>query len=329
MRNRLTARQINAWSLCTLSVPATLALSGCGWVWVLGGSVLAGVLTAAAAGMQRRAGTGMREALVFAFGIRSGRILAACSLAWLLFAAAGAAAACQTVFEDDLGPFAPAVPLLLAALACGKGRAAAGRVCAVLAMCAAGLYAIIAAASLRHIQGAWCRPWGVPADAALAFCLCLTPAGLLFMTDGDETAAPSPAAAAANALLPAVPAFLAAACLSPELARAERLPLLTLSKSLSVLSVMQRFELLLSVAQMLGVFSLLAMLACAALHMTEIFRTERSGKAGGGVFCLLALGGSFLMQWVPLWVWAVGTAIFWGVMPILTQVIVNIKKTEK
>ena len=45
MQDKLTPRQMRAWSLCALSVPAAMALPGSGWLWVLGGSVLACVLT--------------------------------------------------------------------------------------------------------------------------------------------------------------------------------------------------------------------------------------------------------------------------------------------
>lgn len=329
MQDKLTPRQVRAWSLCALSVPAAMALPGCGWLWVLGGSIIACALAACQQAMQRRSGLCMREALVRAFGPGGGRAAAAAELLWLLFAASGAAAASQIAFEDDLGPFLPAIPLLLAALAGRKGRLAAGRVCGVLALCMAGLYAIIAAASLRHVQPDWCRPQGVPADAATALCLCLGPACMAFVTAKEETPRVSPGAAAASALLPAVPAFLTAACLSPELARQEPLPFLTLTKSLSVLSVMQRFELLLSVAQLLGLFALLAMLVCAAESMADMMKRKKDAERASGAFCLLAFGGSFLAYRLPIWNWAVGAAIFWGVAPILTQVIVNIKKTEK
>ena len=329
MQDKLTPRQVRAWSLCALSVPAAMALPGCGWLWVLGGSILACVIVVCQQAMQRRSGLSMREALTAAFGAGGGRVVAAAELLWLLFAASGAAAASQIAFEDDLGPFLPAIPLLLAALAGQKGRLAAGRVCGVLALCLAGLYAIITAASLRHVQPDWCRPQGVPADAALALCLCLGPACLAFVTGGEETPHVSPGTAAASALLPAVAAFLTAACLSPELARQEPLPFLTLTKSLSVLSVMQRFELLLSVAQLLGLFTLLVMLVCAADSMTDMMKRKKDAERASGAFCLLAFGGSFFAYRLPIWLWAVGAAIFWGIVPVLTQVIVNIKKTEK
>ena len=117
MRDKLTPRQVRAWSLCALSVPAAMALPGCGWLWVLGGSILACALAACQQAMQRRSGLSMRHALVRAFETGGGRIMAAAELLWLLFAASGAAAASQIAFEDDLGPFLPAIPLLLAALA--------------------------------------------------------------------------------------------------------------------------------------------------------------------------------------------------------------------
>ena len=55
-----------------------------------------------------------------AFGQHGGQIVGAAVCLWLLLAASGAAAASQIAFEDDLGPLAPAVPLLLAALASRK-----------------------------------------------------------------------------------------------------------------------------------------------------------------------------------------------------------------
>ena len=82
-------------------------------------------------------------------------------------------------------------------------------------------------------------------------------------------------------------------------------------------------------AQLLGLFALLTMLVCAAERMLGAVRRKNGMGSTGGVFCLLAFGGSFLAYRLPIWSWAVGAAIFWGVVPILTQVIVNIKKSEK
>ena len=77
MQDKLTPRQVRAWSLCALSVPAAMALPGCGWLWVLGGSILACALAACQQAMQRHSGLCMRQAFARAFGAVGGRIMAA------------------------------------------------------------------------------------------------------------------------------------------------------------------------------------------------------------------------------------------------------------
>ena len=152
MQDKLTPRQSRAWGLCALNVPAAMVLAGRGWLWVLAGSAAASGIVLFLQTLQRRSGQSLPEQIPRAFGRRSGRLLGAAVCLWLLLAASGAAAASQIAFEDDLGPQAPAVPLLLAALASRKGQAAAARVSGVLALCLALLYSIIALASLRHVQ---------------------------------------------------------------------------------------------------------------------------------------------------------------------------------
>ena len=75
--------------------------------------------------------------------------------------------------------------------------------------------------------------------------------------------------------------------------------------------------------------SLLTLLVCAAARTAEACLGAGWGEKKEGVFCLLAFGVSFLTQRLPMAVWVVGAATFWGVIPILTQVIGNIKKNEK
>ena len=233
MQDKLTPRQSRAWGLCALSVPAAMVLAGRGWLWVLAGSAAAGGIVLFLQTLQRRSGQSLLEQMARTFGRRSGRLLGAAVCLWLLLAASGAAAASEIAFEDDLGPLAPSVPLLLAALASRKGQAAAARVSGVLALCLTLLYSIIALASLRHVQAAWCRPWGSAADAGLSLCLCLTPACLLFLDGDGQTPRPGWSALAA-AVLPGVAALLCSACLSPAWTAQLPQPLYTLTKSLSV-----------------------------------------------------------------------------------------------
>lgn len=327
--DRITPRQACAWCFCALSVPAAAALPGMNWLWVLAGSAAACGIGLVLLGMQRRAACDMSQALLRAFGTVGGRAVVVALMVWLLAAASAAAGLCRNGFAQELGRLSPAVPLLLAALMCRQGKVSAARSCGVMTLFLIILYSIITVGALRQVQPEWCIPGGTEADLGKSLCLCLTPVCVLFALRGTELPRVGWGYVAASVALPSLLAFLTAACLSPELARAETLPLYTLTKSLSVLSVMQRFEVLLSAAQLMGLVGLLSLLVCAAQSLSGTLEEKTHGRGLAGVFCALAFGGSFLTEWVPGWVWPVGAAIFWGILPILTQIIVNIKNNEK
>lgn len=326
MENRITARQARAWMLGALGAPAAMALAGLGWTWVLLGGALAAFLLLAMC----RAACGFPEAFTLAFGRTGGTVIGVLTLLWLLAAAAGTASAVRIAFETDPGPAAPAVLLLLAALACGKGSRRAAAVGGILPLVLALLYSIIVLTSLRHLQPDWCRPWGSAADAGLSVCICLSPACVLFAAQPERGSRRAGwGCAALAALAPAVLALITAGCLSPELAGASKLPLYTLTKSLSVLSVMERFEPLLSVSLMLGLFLLLQGIVCAAGNLTQLIGGAKQADHGTAAFCLLAFAGSLGADRVPVVCWAIGAATFWGILPVLTLVIVSIKKIKK
>ena len=326
MENRITARQARAWMLGALGAPAAMALAGLGWTWVLLGGALAAFLLLAMC----RAACGFPEAFTLAFGRTGGTVIGVLTLLWLLAAAAGTASAVRIAFETDPGPAAPAVLLLLAALACGKGSRRAAAVGGILSLVLALLYSIIVLTSLRHLHPDWCRPWGSAADAGLSVCVCLSPACVLLATQPERGSRRAGwGCAALAALAPAVLALITAGCLSPELAGASELPIYTLTKSLSVLSVMERFEPLLSVSLMLGLFLLLQGIVCAAGNLTQLIGGAKQADHGTAAFCLLAFAGSLGADRVPVVCWAIGAATFWGILPVLTLVIVGIKKIKK
>ncbi len=312
--------------LGALGAPAAMALAGLGWTWVLLGGALAAFLLLAMC----RAACGFPEAFTLAFGRTGGTVIGVLTLLWLLAAAAGTASAVRIAFETDPGPAAPAVLLLLAALACGKGSRRAAAVGGILSLVLALLYSIIVLTSLRHLHPDWCRPWGSAADAGLSVCVCLSPACVLLATQPERGSCRAGwGCAALAALAPAVLALITAGCLSPELAGASELPIYTLTKSLSVLSVMERFEPLLSVSLMLGLFLLLQGIVCAAGNLTQLIGGAKQADHGTAAFCLLAFAGSLGADRVPVVCWAIGAATFWGILPVLTLVIVGIKKIKK
>lgn len=329
MQDKLTSRQVQAWGLCILSVPAAMALCGAGWLWVLAGAAAAALYGAALRRIQYKTGFTVTRSFFKAYGNCGGRVVAAAELLWLLLAAAGAASACRLAFDERMGVFGAAVPLFLAALVCRVGKVGAARVGGVVALVLLILYSIFALGAVWQIRWQWCAPQGTAGDGAMALCLCLAPVAVLFFTEREELPVRTWGYDMAGAVLPALPAFLTAACLSPELASCEVQPLMTLSKSLSVLSVMQRFEVLLSVAQLLGLVMLLAAMVCAAQNVAWALAPKTQKTHYSGALCLAAFAASYAAQALPVWIWAAGAAIFWGIAPILTQFIVNIKNSKK
>lgn len=315
--------------LGALGAPAAMALAGLGWTWVLLGGALAALLLLAMERILRRT-CGFPEAFTLAFGRTGGTVIGVLTLLWLLAVAAGTASAVRIAFETDPGPAAPAVLLLLAALACGKGSRRAAAVGGILSLVLALLYSIIVLTSLRHLHPDWCWPWGSAADAGLSVCVCLSPACVLLATQPERGSCRAGwGCAALAAFAPAAMALITAGCLSPELAGASELPIYTLTKSLSVLSVMERFEPLLSVSLMLGLFLLLQGIVCAAGNLTQLIGGAKQADHGTAAFCLLAFAGGLGADRVPVVCWAIGAATFWGILPVLTLVIVGIKKIKK
>ena len=301
MGNRITARQARAWSLGALSAPAAMALAGLCWTWVLLGGTLAACVLLAMGRLLRRTGCGLPAAFTLAFGRAGGTIAAGLELLWLL-----------------------------AALACGKGGRRAAAASGVLTLVLTLLYSIIVLTSLRHLRPDWCKPWGSAVDAGMSLCVGLSPACVLFASQPEsERCGGGWGCAALAALAPAILALITAGCLSPELARVSKLPLYTLTKSLSVLSVMERFEPLLSVSLMLGLFLLLTAIICAAGDLMPLIGGAKQADHGTAAFCLLAFAGSLGADRVPVVCWAIGAATFWGILPVLTLVIVDIKKIKK
>ena len=128
---------------------------------------------------------------------------------------------------------------------------------------------------------------------------------------------------------PAAMALAASGRLSPQVVQAEKLPFYMLTKSLSILSVMERFEPVLSVALLIGMFCMAALLAeCAAKLGCAALGNGRRNWHGAAV-CTAAFGLSFWIDRLPEAIWSAGAALFWGVNVILAQVVVGIKKGEK
>lgn len=329
MKDRISARQRGAWSLAASSVPAVMVCAGRPWTQVLLGSMLAAVMAVVLGTLCKKNGLGLCESYRAAFGGLAGRVLLLLTALWTLMTLANTAPGATAAFpggETDL--LAPVVLLLLAALAVRKGVDAAARCAAVAAPVLAGLYLLLLAAALPGLKTSWCVPWQDSEAALDAGASMLLPCAALFLTEwaGEETHTPG---LLWIVLLPAAMALTAAGNLSPAVTREEALPFYTLTKSLRLLSVMERFEPVLSAALYLGLFCMAALL-CAACEKTLVAALG-FGRAEWLPFALCAAGYglSFAARGLPQAVWSAGATVFWGGIPVLAQLVVAIKKVRK
>ena len=323
MDNRISSRQAGAWGFCALSVPAVLTCAGLGWGWVLLGCAAVCVyfyLTWELAG-----GTVcLTELTMQAFGKTAGRMILAFGGTFALLAAAQTAAKAGMAFADETAGIAGPAVLALAVLANETGARQAARACGALFLLLAGLYAIILLAAAKSVEPSWLLPWGgarqtlrvIPAMLVLS-CLRFLPQqeggkrGTWYLT---------------LLLAPALLAAITAGCLSPRLTQQLELPFYTVSQSLNVLDVMERFEPLVSAAQFMGFFAMTSLLLAAAKAQWET-ALPKIGEKRQSVWIsgALAFGASFLTGNIDENLWALGAAVCWGIWPLLTQLIVAIK----
>ena len=93
-----------------------------------------------------------------------------------------------------------------------------------------------------------------------------------------------------------------------------------------MLDVMERLEPLVSAALLMGFFALESLLFAAAQAQLEraapaVFKTPWAFWGLGA----LTFGLSFVAGRIGENVWALGAAVCWGILPLLTQLIVAIK----
>ena len=266
-----------------------------------------------------------------AFGSTVGRALLALTAVWHLLAlsntVSGAAAAFPEGGADRLAPLALAA---LAAWAAFRGTKIPARCAAVAAPVLAGLYLVLIAAAVPDVKIEWCRTWGSAEAMLETVGAMLLPTAALFLARRNEERNGAPAAVLAVMLLaPAAMALVTAGCLSPEVVQEEKLAFYTLTKTVSILSVMERFEPVLSAALFLGMFCMAALLAdsCAQAASRAVGREKKKWEAWA--VCAAALGLSEAVRGLPQTVWSAGAVAFWGLVPILAQVVVGIKKVKK
>jgi len=302
MAREPSARAAGAWELTFFLTAAATVCAGLDWLSVLigcGASLLLCLLP------ERRVVQVPRLALVWLP-----------ALLWVVARAAGA------LFSDaGNGSYVPAVVLALGWLLARRPRQAALACCAVLSFFVAAAAAVVLIFALPDVRLAHLAPQFSWQQCLVAFAVGCGP-WLLRSAVGERS--PGGFSAAGHLLLP-VTAAVVCGVLSPELARGEQVPFYTLSRSISLFGVVERFEALVAACVCMGCCSAAALILRAArtlLPGDEKLRDWLTAAACVGVVLCPKLP-------LPSAIFTAVTAILWVGLPCITQSVVGWKKDGK
>lgn len=214
--------------------------------------------------------------------------------------------------------------LLLALWSVSKGISASASVGCVLFWFVLLLYMIILGAGVKDVQIEWLKPTKSDVDP-FASVLLLTPAAGAIQLSKKETPKH-------RLLLIGVFCTIAAAVtsgvLSAQVAERKDYAFYEMTRSLNLLGQARRFEAVLSAAMTAGWFSLLSFYLAMCAKLAEKLRPG-SGKVGSVAASLIAAVFVLFNLHIPELILLVLGAVFWVLLPLLTQGLVIIKKSQK
>lgn len=332
MTDNYSPRQLCALLWASLCAPLVTVCSDISWPWVLLGAAGAGVvllpLGAAARGIPD--GQGAADLLEQAWG-RAGKGAALLSWGWLVLGTGLAASMAVTAFpREQAFPLIPLVLLLLAAVPAAKGPAAACRFGATLFLAVAPMMLLVLLFGLSDVQMSNLSPAGRTADAVVPMSALLVPGAAFFLRD-RLVSRPTPwfrwlllAAALAAAV-----SVVCVGGLGLPLAQASTNAFWLMSRSISVLGVMERFESVVAAFMAVSFCCLCTFLLSAGQRAL----CGAAGKCTEPVAAWTTAAAAAAALWVvprlPAWAWFVGNLLFWGCLPLATLSVVLYKKNKK
>lgn len=320
-RDEFSPRQFLALLTTAVSAPLAIVCSGAGWRWVLIALALAGCfyLYMAYAVREIPRGLGYTGMLMRVYGIRMGRIMSGVYWLWLVLAAARAGRMAELAFPGDRAfPMIPLTLLLVAALTARKSTASVCRFGGVLYLFVAALLAFTLIFGTANVELQNLRAAGEPSEMLGPAGVLLLPAVGLFLLDRMDGSRGQ--VWRWYLLVAGLAVTLSLVCtgsLSLPLAKQSDNPFWLMSRSISVLGVMERFEALISALLALGFCCLLALLILAG---RKAFRCAWPTKSHLAAW--ITAGASAAIIWIvgaiPKTANMLGDVIFWGIVPIVT-----------
>lgn len=221
-------------------------------------------------------------------------------------------------WPGDNYPAVPLILLVLAAWSANKGADAAARVGCVLFWIVLIVYLAVIAAGAGSVKAAWLTP-DPPKIQWRAATLLLIPCAAVPIKQSGHSWTPR---LFLSGLLLVVGAAVAAGILSPHYAATLPDPFYTAVRSLNLLGVARGFEAVLSAGMTVGWFSLFSVLLSVAAA-----QLQRWGRGGLWLAAGLSALGMLCKMHISWGITAFLAAVFWVVVPIVTQGLVNEKKS--
>lgn len=235
---------------------------------------------------------------------------------WLAVPLCAAAKGAAALFPDaGNGWYVPAVTLALGWLLARRKREAVGACCTVVGffvLAAVGVVVIFAVPGLRL---SWLAPEFDWRGVLLAFAL----GSGGFVVPQASGGKPGRGWGVCAYVVPVLLSAVTAAALSPRLAAMQPSAFYTLSRSISVFGVVERFEALIAACLSLGIFCACAAILCAARSLCP----EKYADGLSAALCLAALVGTQTTSGGVIF--AAGTAILWVLLPLIK----NMRKMKK
>ena len=300
-------RQLGAFLFCALSVPAMMLLPSLHPALVV-------AATMAACWLWQMPGQKNNAAIV-AWGMALTAVL--CLGAVVRWA--------QSAYPSAKNAWTLGLILLaMAAYASRGGLQPLLRTGAICFFFLVALDATVLAFGLGNITTVRLAVWHKPDSSVLHFVWLLLPLAAYQL----GTPQPSGRWRAAWAAICIVPCLVCWLSLSGAVVSGSEFPFYTLTKSISVIGVMERFEVLLSAALTAGIFCLMGIFT----HICGDTLEKRVPKAGKSAYALTFALGAAASLLPKAWLQAAVAglaAIFWGIVPIATQSGGSRKKDEK
>lgn len=324
MRDGIRFSQLEAAVFVAMTVPLTLVGARLHWRWVL-----VAVLCAAAYYyiMYRTSDEKtLAEQTLSAYG-KGGRVLLGLVCVWFIWLCGWLSDRSALVFvQTQTTPYTGLLLLALAAWTAKHGIRAVVRCGAVLLPLVLLLEGVVLVGSAPGVKTEWLAPFGDLRQGLLFLPLLTVPTvARYYKTTRNKTDRPA-LWLLTGGILALAASVITAGCLSPHIA-AEQMSFYTLAQSVSLFGTVERFEALISAACLVGYFLLCALLLCTVRELLSML-LPKLPEQKIWLYPPAALA-AIISGALPLWIFALGAAIFCGIFPVLTQGIVALKKDGK